>query len=59
MKFSLAFSFVYAGNSPVVRDNTVTFDLAFGSPVTTVKCALLVGTKVQNETDCELQKMWT
>ena len=46
----------FVGNSPVVRGDTVTFDLSLGSGVTAVRCALLVGDRIQNETDCKFEK---
>ena len=44
----------YVGNTPAVRDNTVTFDLLLSSDATAARCALLIGHRVQNETDCKL-----
>ena len=38
----------------MVIGDTVYFDLSLGSAVTAARCALLIGSRVQNETDCEL-----
>ena len=43
----------YIGDSPMVIGNTVAFDLSLGSHVMSASCALLIGNRVQSETDCE------
>ena len=43
----------FVGNSPIVSGNTVTFDLSLGSGVTAARCALLIGDRLKNETDCK------
>ena len=52
---SIDISFNYTGNSPVVRNNHVTFHLSFGGGVLAARCAVLKGNQVLEETDCKYQ----
>ncbi len=43
----------FTGDSPIVRDNSVTFHLSFGEGVREAKCAVVIGSQLIEETDCE------
>ena len=47
-------SFNFTGDSPVVRDDIVTFHLSLGSGVIEAKCAVLQGAEVLEEVNCKL-----
>ena len=45
----------YIGNSPVVRGNTVSFDLKFRGDVVSASCGLLIGRiKEVQAVDCKI-----
>ena len=46
-------TFNFTGNSPVVRNNHVTFELSLGGRIIAAKCAVLRGTQVLEEVDCK------
>ena len=46
-------SYNFTGDSPVVRDDIVTFQLSLGGGIVEAKCAVLQGTDVLEEVTCE------
>ena len=54
---SIGMTASYVGNSPVVVGNTASFDLTFRGDVASASCALLVGNKIQSETDCKILEL--
>ena len=49
----LDISFNFTGDSPIVRDDIVTFQLSFGGGVVRARCAVLQGTAILDEVECK------